>query len=304
MMQYYMRRLFLILVTAVCWVDCISAGIVISGSVSDSSGVPLEAIVTLFDGKDICGFTTADESGRYTLSVDASSDTLTVRASLLGYDSFSKVVPARSATVDFVLDASGMMLKEVSVVADKIIQRGDTISFQVGAFKSDNDRVIGDVIRKMPGLEVADNGKISFNGKVVKNFYVEDMDLLQGRYGIATNNVSANDVASVQVYQNHQPIKALQDWISSENVTINLRLKSTAKGTWSLGGMVGGGYKPALWTAEATAMYFGRTMQTISTYKGNNCGVDISSELKSLTGDAPVSFYSQPPLHVMMPSSP
>ena len=64
----------------------------------------------------------------------------------------------------------GIELKEVVVVADKITQRGDTLSYMVDAYKDAGDRVIGDVIKKMPGLEVSESGQISFNGKTVKNF--------------------------------------------------------------------------------------------------------------------------------------
>jgi hypothetical protein len=53
----------------------------------------------------------------------------------------------------------------------------------------------------MPGIEVSESGAIKFNGKAIKKFYVEDMDLLQGRYGLATNNINASDVATVQVLE-------------------------------------------------------------------------------------------------------
>lgn len=174
----------------------------------------------------------------------------------------------------------------------------------VDAYKDAGDRVIGDVIKKMPGLEVSESGQISFNGKTVKNFYVEDMDLLQGRYGIATNNVSANDVASVQVYQNHQPIRALQDWSPSEDVTINIKLKSSARGTLTMNGMAGIGYKPTMWAAEAVAMFFGKKFQTITTYKGNNSGDNVLAEQNDLIGDGSLQFFNSAPLSVVSPGSP
>lgn len=164
--------------------------------------------------------------------------------------------------------------------------------------------MIADVIKKMPGLEVSDKGSISFNGKTIKNFYVEDMDLLQGRYGIATNNISANDVASVQVYQNHQPVRALKNWSPTEDVTINLKLKSSAKGVFTMTGMVGIGYKPMLWAAEATGMYFGKKGQSITTYKGNNSGDNVSAEQENLTGDGGMQFFNQAPLGIVTPGTP
>ncbi|MCM1484339.1 MAG: TonB-dependent receptor [Muribaculaceae bacterium] len=280
-----------------------SARAVLSGRVSDTSGAAVEAMVTILESGRMAGYGRADEAGLYSVTYTGTADSITVRCAAIGYGTVIKQIPARTCTLDFILTL-GYALKEVTVVADKITQRGDTLSFNVAAYRSDADRVIADVIKKMPGLEVADNGKILFNGKAIKNFYVEDMDLLQGRYGIATNNVSASDVASVQVYQNHQPVRALKDLNPSADVAINLRLKSSARGIWSATGMVGGGYKPALWAAEATAMYFGRHMQNITTYKGNNSGTDINAQLSNLTDDVPMSFYNSAPLSVALPAIP
>ena len=299
-----MKRIFFItvLIISAC-THTICAQIKLYGKVSDTSGGPLEAMITVMDAGKIVAHTLANESGEYELSFSAKSDSITLRASMLGYTTIKKNIVASSGLFNLTLQG-GKMLKDVVVVADKITQRGDTINYNVAAFKDGSDRVIGDVIKKMPGLEVSQSGRISFNGKEVKNFYVEDMDLLHGRYGIATNNVSANDVASVQVYQNHQPIRALKDISPSEDITINLKLKSSAKGTWSISAMGGGGYKPALWTAELTAMFFGRNMQNITTYKGNNNGVNVTTELNSMINDNQPVLINKAPLSVATPPNP
>ena len=291
-------------ITFLLGLQALAAQVAISGTVTDKSGEPLPAIVTSIIGKSVKGFCNADENGKYSISLTTDADSVIVKASLMGFSTCLKTVPAKSQRVDFVMEATDIMLKEVSVVADKITQRGDTLSFTVGAYKDENDRVIADVIKKMPGLEVSDNGAISFNGKSIKNFYVEDMDLLQGRYGIATNNISANDVASVQVYQNHQPVRALKDWSPSEDVTINLKLKSSAKGVFTLTGMGGIGYKPMLWAGEATGMYFGKKSQSITAYKGNNSGDNVAAEQENLTGNGGMQFFNQAPLSIVSPSTP
>ena len=281
----------------------ICAQIKLRGKVSDSSGEPLEAMITVMDAGKLVAHTMADEAGEYEVEFSAKSDSITVRASMLGYNPLKKNIVASSGHVDFTLQG-GNSLKEVVVVAAKIKERGDTISYNVASFKDDSDRVIGDVIKKMPGLEVSESGRITFNGKTVKNFYVENMDLLEGRYGIATNNISANDVASIQVYQNHQPIRALQNTVPTDDVTLNLTLKSSARGTFSLRGMAGVGYKPMIWSAEAVAMYFAKKAQTITTYKGNNSGDDVVTQQNNLSGDGPLQFLNKAPLAVVSPGVP
>lgn len=299
-----MLRLAFILVLLVAGTCQAWAEIIISGKVTDASGEPLAALVTIISGKKVEGYGLADGEGRYSISFAPSTDMVTVKVALMGYETVEKSVAAKTQRLDMTMTEGSIELTEVTVVSDNITQRGDTLSYQVGAYKDASDRVIGDVIKKMPGLEVSDAGRISFNGKTVKNFYVEDMDLLEGRYGIATNNISANDVASVQVYQNHQPVRALQNWAPSDDVTINIKLKSSARGTVSLSGMAAAGYKPAMWAAEAVAMYFGKKGQTITTYKGNNSGDNVTAELSHLTDAGPMKFFNNAPLSVVSPGVP
>ena len=54
---------------------------------------------------------------------------------------------------------------------------------------------------------------IMYNGKYIRKFYVEGMDLMGGGYGVITNNLDADKIARVEVYRNHQPIKALKTQI-------------------------------------------------------------------------------------------
>ena len=77
----------------------------------------------------------------------------------------------------------------------------------------------------MPGIDVEKSGEIKYNGRAINKFYVEGMDMLKGRYGLATNNIAAKDIATVQVLENHQPIKALKHLQISDDVAINLKLK-------------------------------------------------------------------------------
>lgn len=298
-----LRRTLLTVILSCCCLF-VHAKITISGKITDTRDEPLPALVTVLADGTIVEFCNAGEDGKYSIEFEPSHESILIKVSLLGFLPVEKMIAAKSGILDIVMEEGVTELKEVTVIADNITQRGDTLSYHVGAYKDANDRVIGDVIKKMPGLEVSESGKISFNGKTVKNFYVEDMDLLEGRYGIATNNISANDIASVQVYQNHQPIRALQDWSPTDDITINLKLKSSARGTFSMNGMAGAGYKPMMWAAEAVAMYFGKKSQTITTYKGNNSGDNINAEQNNHTNDGAMQFFNRAPLSVVSPGSP
>ena len=142
---------------------------------------------------------------------------------------------------------------------------------------------IADVLRKMPGIEVAKSGEIRYNGQPINNFYIEGLDMLDGRYGQATNNIAPQDVASVEVMENHQPIKALKDIVFSDRAAINLRLKPHAKARWTGTLRGGAGWSPALWNGALFAMRIGARGQSMVNLKTDNTGQNPSAETERLS---------------------
>ncbi|GHV58375.1 hypothetical protein FACS1894182_10370 [Bacteroidia bacterium] len=279
---------------------------IINGSVKNKKGDPLSVnvMVQAKGSLSIAGFTTTNTPGNYSISYKGTADSITLTATGMNIGKHSQTVANKSQRVDFVIDEKPLELKEVTVTPLKIRQTGDTINYSVNAYTDQNDRVIGDVLKKLPGIDVKPSGSISYNGKDINKFYVEDMDLLQGRYGIATNNIAAKDVATVQVLENHQPVKALRDKFPSDDAAINLKLKDSAKGTLALTGLAGAGYKPLMWNAELVSMYFAKNIQNMSTYKSNNSGDDVASEFRTHYDYERVYVGAGSPLYIQSPSTP
>ena len=299
---------------------------VIEATVLDAQGKTVDAYVTVAPKGtgNILGFADTDSKGHYKLEFTTKADSVTVTASGLAIGNQVKIVANRSQRLNFRVKEQNVQLKEVTVRAQKIRQNGDTLNYLVGAYQQQGDRVIGDVLKRMPGIEVSQSGGIKFNGKSISKFYVEDMDLLQGRYGLATNNINASDVATVQVLENHQPVKALQGKTLTDDVAINLKLKDSAKGTVAINTMLGGGVQQAggwhigsrpltdgkstigqnpLWTAEVVGMYFAKHRQNMTLYKGNNTGDDVSAELtQHYSSINSVGLYPFCPTGTVMPT--
>lgn len=277
------------------------------GSQGTDSMQHVDAYVTIKEQGNtvVAAFGDIDENGRYILKINSEADSLVITVNGMSFSKSSKVVANQSQQVDFYIEEAPISLKEVSVSAPKIQLTGDTLNYSVASYMGQEDRTIGDVLKKMPGIEMSESGSIKYNGKSISEFYVENMNLLQGRYGIATNNILAEDVATVQVMENHQSIKSLQGKQLTDNVAINLKLRDNAKGTFAINAMAGGGFgNGILWTPELVAMFFGRKRQNISLYKGNNAGDDISSELKSQFEEEGITLVPLCPTGIVMPEQP
>lgn len=170
----------------------------------------------------------------------------------------------------------GLDLKEVVVAAKKIRQSGDTISYSAATYIGKNDKTLEDLLRKMPGIEVKADGQVTYNGQWIKEFYIEGLDMLGDNYGVATKNVDAQSISSVQVMENHEDVKLLRGTKRGNAPAMNIKLKQSAKGVWTsvVNGAVGS--QPDMsWDASATLMNFSRNFQNVSVYKSNNIGVDL-----------------------------
>ena len=263
----------------------------ITGTVTDSIGraVPY-ANINLKNGSNlIIAYAITNSKGDYALPAPAGAKPpLLAEVSCMGFKKQSKTVSDLSAPVNFVLFPEVNQLKAV-IVKDKrpwLRTSGDTLGYKVSDFSSPQDRVIGDVIKKLPGISVATDGTISYNGKTISNLYIGGDNLLDDKYNIATNSIPQGVVDQVQVIQNDQHIKMLRDKVVSDDVALNLTIKKGAKlqlvGQESLGAGLPGNYDEDL-----NAMMFKDSYKAINYLKGNNIGDDIANDVIShnLTDD-------------------
>ena len=224
-------------------------------------------------------FATSDAKGEFSLSVPELKG-YTVDVAMMSFAKQTINLDSAKFPLTVKMEVAATVLKEVAVKADRIREQGDTITYNVGSFAQAQDRSIGDVLKRMPGIDVAKSGKIQYQGEDINKFYIEGSDLLGGKYGIATNGISHDDVGAVEVMENHQPMQVLSGISFSDKAAINLKLKNKAKATWTFHGDAGAGcsWQPegVVWDGEIFAMAVMPGFQNITTIKTNNVGEDLS----------------------------
>lgn len=255
----------------------------VSGTVIDKeNNEPLAGASVIVKGADgkIKKFTSSKSDGGFAITMP-SVDGCRLEVAMMSFARQSIALDSVSFPLAVYMDAGTTLLKEVTVKADRIREQGDTIAYNVGSFAQRQDRSIGDVLKRMPGIDVANNGRIKYQGEDINKFYIEGSDLLGGKYGIATNGINHEDVGAVEVMENHQPMQVLSGISFSDKAAINLKLKNRAKATWSFHGDAGGGWSSqpegAVWDGELFAMAVMPGFQNISTIRTNNSGEDLSS---------------------------
>ncbi|WP_415161351.1 hypothetical protein [Parafilimonas sp.] len=256
----------------------------ITGNVKSNTNEPLpSASVKLLDEKStIISYAISNQKGDFILYIPAgkSSSPLWLEVSYIGYRKQQKPINTNNPAYQFILIPDPNTLEEVKIKNRPYAKHaGDTLSYTVTRFAQKEDRSIGDVLRRIPGIDIAGDGTIYYNGKEIENLYIQGDDLMNGRYGLASKVIRKEMIASVDVIRNHQPIKVLKDKMLSDKTAINLVLKDENSLKASMQATVAAGL-PEQYDVSFTPVLLNKRIKMINTVASNNIGTDYRNDFK------------------------
>ncbi len=245
----------------------------LQGVVKDAqTGEPVAGAIVKAKGV----FTSTDRDGRFNLKIKSGTDSISFRS--MGYE--FQTLPITADMSDVRLNQKTTQLNDVIVEAPDIYAKGDTLVFNVSRYANAKDNAIIDVIKRLPGIKVKEDGTIEYQGKPINKLYLDGNDFIGGQYGLATNNISHKDVKSVEIMENHQPVKALEGIEFPEEAGINLKLKDDARSRWVGVAQAAAGVQPFLYDGSFFAMRMARKIQNMITLKADNTGWNPANEIR------------------------
>ncbi|HMQ07406.1 MAG TPA: hypothetical protein PKC30_08905 [Saprospiraceae bacterium] len=267
----------------ICFYQNIYSQVKTTGIVLDQNEQPVtQANVLVYKSikGDFLGFGVTRQDGTYAINIAHSLDSILIQVEHLSYESYFIKVKSNEYQKIILIERI-TELPEVKITHDRIQRRGDTIIYDVVQFKNVNDVNIEDIIRRLPGIEIQDDGRIFYNREPISHFYIEGLDMLGGRYKIATRALNIDAVREIQVLEHHQHIKALKDIVVPSSAAINLKLKSGITHTGQYEG--GAGFTPLLYNVKGTLFGFSKNYQYNVIGAGNNIGIDNSDLFQVMT---------------------
>jgi hypothetical protein len=212
----------------------------VKGTIKDSVGNALEfanviASIKATGATESYGIT--NYQGRYQLDLPKGNIYI-LRASFLGYETKEQTVnvpaDAENIDLDFILNPQENQLDDVEIVYEMpVTVKGDTIVYNADSFTNGDERKLGDVMKKLPGVEVNDEGEIQVEGKTVSKVMVEGKDFFDGDSKLATKNIPADAVDKVEVLRNYNEVSQMRGLGNDrDNVAINIKLKEGKKNFW------------------------------------------------------------------------
>ena len=235
-MQHLLSLAVLLLVSQVMFSQ--SKSLDISGTVYDTLGAPLPlSTVLLLDPVDttLISYTRADEKGHFILKNQKRKAAL-LKISYVGYmPQLIDIIPEAAGPIDIGevrLKEIAKDLFEVVVKAAKAPMsiRGDTIEYDARKFKVAPGSSVEDLLRRLPGIEVNQEGGISSEGQEVTKVTVDGKRFFGNDPKTATKNLPAEGVSKVQVFDEESEEEKLTGASSTPpEKTMNLELKEEFK---------------------------------------------------------------------------
>ena len=181
----------------------------ISGQLSDADleEPMIQATIQLFTASDsvFVGGTVSDVGGNFIVQAP-SSGTYKMRISSIGYQTIEREITLRrNENQDLgalLMSSESIMLKEAVVTgrAAQVIVRKDTLVYNPEAFRTPEGSPIEELIKRIPGAEVDEDGNITINGKEVKKILLDGKEFMLGDVETALKNIPVNIIQNMKFY--------------------------------------------------------------------------------------------------------
>jgi hypothetical protein len=235
----------------------------------------------------VIGYCYSDEVGHYELKIKKTGNFILV-FSAYSYESVSEGIELTDGNNilenNKILVYKPIELNEVFINVERpITVKKDTITFLAKSFIQGNEKVVEDLLKKIPGLNITEDGTIRVGNQEVEKVMIEGDDFFEKGYKIVTKNMPVNPIEKVELYQNYSNNKHLKGIEKSDKVALNLKLKQDAKRQWF--GNLEFGYGLASedrYDLQSNLMNFGKKNKFYFITNLNNIGDDATGNIDHL----------------------
>ncbi|MFD0932756.1 carboxypeptidase-like regulatory domain-containing protein [Psychroflexus salinarum] len=259
----------------------------IKGSLKDSLGNSIEnvSVILKSDSLSIVGYTYTNKSGEYLLESQREGKHI-LQFSSLGYASKTIPVFLNSDTnelkIDVVLKEKEMDLDEVIIQSERpITVNNDTISLKTKFFVDGTEQTVEDLLKKIPGLQVDNQGTIKVGNQEIEKLMVDGDDLFERGYKILSKNMPAYPIEEVEVLKNYSNNRLLKGVEESNKVALNLKLDEKSKRIW-FGNVETSIGNDSFYQLKGNLMNFGKKNKYYFLTNLNSIGYNATGDIQSL----------------------
>ena len=171
---------------------------------SDGSGLGFATVsITKDNASKPAKYILSNDKGKFTLE-SVKNGTYTLKAELMGYVAYTKKITIKDKDLDLgeikmKVDSEQLDAASVSALSNPVTIKKDTIEYNASSFKTTDNDVLEDLLKKLPGVEVSDSGSITVNGESVNKITIDGKTFFLDDPQIASKNIPAKLVNKLKV---------------------------------------------------------------------------------------------------------
>ncbi len=245
-----MKRFLYSLFFSLSFICASAQSYTVSGTVNDASSrepIELATIQLLRNDSTMVTGDNTDANGAFKLATKKSGNYI-VKISYVSYlpQFFNITFSKDKKSIDLgkiALKSNDVALNQalVTKVAKRVEQVDDTTMYNAAAYRVPEGSTLDALVKRLPGVEVADDGKIKWNGKEVKEFLVNGKDFFKGETDMAMKNLPADLVSRLKAYDKKSDYTELTGIDDGEETTVlDIMTKRALNEAWITN--IDGGY--------------------------------------------------------------
>lgn len=167
----------------------------------------------------------SSESGTFSLTAPSNGKYI-IKISSVGYNNLYKDIEVKHssdvALGQIEMKSEAIMLKGAQIVAQaaKVVVKADTFEYNAAAYRTPEGSVVEELVKKLPGAQVDDDGKITINGKEVKKILVDGKEFMTGDTQTAMKNLPTSMIDRIKAYDQKSDLARVSGIDDGEEETV------------------------------------------------------------------------------------
>lgn len=221
----------------------------INGKIVDDNDVPLESAtiyVEKVSDSSMVTYSVSERNGDFRLLGKTQESKVILTVSYTGYKSFREIIEVeKELNLDpITLSLTEDVLGEVTITASSppVTMKKDTLEYNADSFTTRPDANLEELMKRLPGVEVDNEGNITVNGRPVTRFLVNGEEFFGDDHKIATKNLPKEIIDKIQVVDTKTRSQEFTGEAGDpDNKTVNITIKEDKNKGYFARATAGGG---------------------------------------------------------------
>ena len=222
-MKKYLLLMLMLLITTSTFAQNITGTL----TDRDTKEPIMQCTVQLLSAKDssFVGGTLSDEKGQFTVKAPAAGNYL-LKITSVGYKAYNKKLTIAEdkdmPLGNIVMGSDAVMLKGATITgqANKVTLKEDTFIYNAAAYRTPEGSTIEELVKRIPGAQLSEDGKITINGKEVKKILVDGKEFMTGDTKTALKNLPTSIVDRIKSYDQKSDLSRVTGIDDGEEETV------------------------------------------------------------------------------------